>query len=63
MVLIDYESIEDIDGECQQLCKKAIIARLRGDDKLAEEWAQNYLRTREAMEEKIREESVGSWGE
>jgi anaphase-promoting complex subunit 5 len=29
-------------GECEQLMKKAIIAKLRGDEKLAEEWAQNH---------------------
>jgi anaphase-promoting complex subunit 5 len=31
-------------GQCEQLMKKAIIARLRGDEKLAEEWAQNHNR-------------------
>jgi anaphase-promoting complex subunit 5 len=31
-----------VDGECEQLMKKAIIAKLRGDEKLAEEWAQNH---------------------
>jgi anaphase-promoting complex subunit 5 len=31
-------------GECEQLMKKAIIATLRGDEKLAEEWAQNHNR-------------------
>lgn len=31
-----------LDGECEQLMKKAIIAKLRGDEKLAEEWAQNH---------------------
>jgi anaphase-promoting complex subunit 5 len=36
--------MEDIEGECEQLMKKAIIARLRGDEKLAEEWAQNHNR-------------------
>jgi anaphase-promoting complex subunit 5 len=29
-------------GECEQLMKKAIIAKLRGDEKLAEEWAQRH---------------------
>jgi anaphase-promoting complex subunit 5 len=33
-----------IDGECEQLMKKAIIAKLRGDEKLAEEWSQNHNR-------------------
>ena len=33
-----------LDGECEQLMKKAIIAKLRGDEKLAEEWAQNHNR-------------------
>lgn len=36
--------IESLDGECEQLMKKAIIAKLRGDEKLAEEWAQNHNR-------------------
>ncbi|KAF1934337.1 anaphase-promoting complex protein [Didymella exigua CBS 183.55] len=33
-----------LDGECEQLLKKAIIAKLRGDEKLAEEWSQNHNR-------------------
>lgn len=33
-----------LDGECEQLMKKAIIAKLRGDEKLAKEWAQNHNR-------------------
>lgn len=33
-----------LDGECEQLMKKAIIAKLRGDEKLAEEWGQNHNR-------------------
>lgn len=32
------------EGECEQLMKKAVIARLRGDEGLAEEWAQNHNR-------------------
>jgi anaphase-promoting complex subunit 5 len=31
-----------LDGECEQLMKKAIVAKLRGDEKLAEDWAQNH---------------------
>jgi anaphase-promoting complex subunit 5 len=39
-------------GECEQLMKKAIIAKLRGDEKLAEEWAQNHNRVwEEGMKE------------
>jgi anaphase-promoting complex subunit 5 len=33
-----------LNGECEQLMKKAIIAKLRGDEKLAEEWSQNHNR-------------------
>jgi anaphase-promoting complex subunit 5 len=33
-----------LSGECEQLMKKAIIAKLRGDEKLAEEWSQNHNR-------------------
>lgn len=33
-----------LDGECEQLMKKAILAKLRGDEKLAEEWSQNHNR-------------------
>lgn len=50
---LGYKRIEDIDGECEQLCKKAIIAKLRGDEGLAEEWAQNYVRTWRAGRERV----------
>ncbi|KAF2867178.1 anaphase-promoting complex subunit 5-domain-containing protein [Massariosphaeria phaeospora] len=43
-----FKKVEDITGECEQLMKKAVIARLRGDEKLAEEWAQNHNRVWEA---------------
>lgn len=39
-----YKKCGYLDGECEQLMKKAIIAKLRGDEKLAEEWAQNHNR-------------------
>ncbi|KAF1958731.1 hypothetical protein CC80DRAFT_468392 [Byssothecium circinans] len=39
-----FKRVEDLEGECEQLMKKAIIAKLRGDEKLAEEWAQNHNR-------------------
>jgi anaphase-promoting complex subunit 5 len=41
---IGFRKIEDIEGECEQLMKKAILAKLRGDEQLAEEWAQNHNR-------------------
>ncbi|KAF2205108.1 hypothetical protein GQ43DRAFT_67384 [Delitschia confertaspora ATCC 74209] len=53
-----YKRVEDIEGECEQLCKKAILAKLRGDEQLAEEWAQNYLATWNAARERIGEEVV-----
>jgi anaphase-promoting complex subunit 5 len=31
-----------LDGECEQLMKKAIVAKLRGDEKVAEEWAMRH---------------------
>ncbi|CAE7205465.1 hypothetical protein PTNB73_07123 [Pyrenophora teres f. teres] len=31
-----------VDGECEQLMKKAMIAKLRGDEKVAEEWAMRH---------------------
>jgi anaphase-promoting complex subunit 5 len=39
-----FKRSSSLEGECEQLMKKAIIAKLRGDEKLAEEWAQNYNR-------------------
>ena len=33
-----------LDGECEQLMKKAVIAKLRGDEQLAEEWAMRHNR-------------------
>ncbi|RAR15443.1 anaphase-promoting complex protein [Stemphylium lycopersici] len=31
-----------LDGECEQMMKRAIIAKLRGDEKVAEEWAMRH---------------------
>jgi anaphase-promoting complex subunit 5 len=42
-----------VEGECEQLAKKAIIAKLRGDEKLAQEWAQNHNRVWEEAKQKI----------
>lgn len=39
-----YKKSGYLAGECEQIMKKAIIAKLRGDEKLAEEWAQNHNR-------------------
>ncbi|KAH3986954.1 hypothetical protein HBH98_025910 [Parastagonospora nodorum] len=39
-----YKKTGYLAGECEQLMKKAVIAKLRGDEKLAEEWAQNHNR-------------------
>ncbi|KAF1966915.1 hypothetical protein BU23DRAFT_517061 [Bimuria novae-zelandiae CBS 107.79] len=39
-----FHKAEDVGAECEQLMKKAIIARLRGDEELAEEWAHNHNR-------------------
>lgn len=44
--------MEDISGECEMLSKRALIAKLRGDEKLAEDWAENYLRTYKAAMER-----------
>jgi hypothetical protein len=40
---LDYKQIEDIRGQCDTLSKKAVIARLRGNASLAEEWAGQYI--------------------
>lgn len=37
-----FHSVGHVDGESEQLFKKAVVAKLRGDEKLAEEWAQNH---------------------
>ncbi|KAF3004149.1 anaphase promoting complex subunit 5 [Curvularia kusanoi] len=39
-----FKKTSYLSGECEQLVKKAIIAKLRGDEKLAEEWSQNHNR-------------------
>ncbi|KAF2265310.1 hypothetical protein CC78DRAFT_493712 [Lojkania enalia] len=54
-----FKRVEDIDGECEQLMKKAVVAKLRGDEKLAEEWAQNHNRVWEEGRERIGETVVG----
>ncbi|CAG5177920.1 uncharacterized protein ALTATR162_LOCUS8444 [Alternaria atra] len=37
-----FKNAAYLDGECEQLMKKAIIAKLRGDEKVAEEWAMRH---------------------
>ncbi len=39
--------MEDVDGECEMLAKKAMIANFRGDAKLANDYAAAYLGIRE----------------
>lgn len=53
-----YSHIEDINGECEMLAKKALIARLRGDEKLAEDWAENYLKTYQSAKERMEDGDV-----
>lgn len=38
-----YEKLQDLRGQCEMLAKKAVIARLRGDTKLSEDWATKYM--------------------
>lgn len=38
-----YEKLQDLRGQCDLLAKKAVISRMRGDMKLAEDWASKYL--------------------
>lgn len=52
-----YKKTGYLDGECEQLMKKAIIAKLRGDEKLAEEWAQNHNRVWEEGMKRIEGET------
>ena len=37
-----FQKAAYLGGECEQLMKKAIIAKLRGDEKVAEEWAMRH---------------------
>ncbi|KAL1613064.1 APC5 protein [Paraconiothyrium brasiliense] len=53
-----FKKAEDVEGECDQLMKKAIIARLRGDEGLAEEWAHDHNRVWEHGMERIASNSV-----
>jgi anaphase-promoting complex subunit 5 len=41
--IVLYEKLQDLRGQCEMLAKKAIIARMRGDLKLSEDWATKYL--------------------
>ncbi|OAL57027.1 hypothetical protein IQ07DRAFT_582293 [Pyrenochaeta sp. DS3sAY3a] len=52
-----YKKTGYLNGECEQLMKKAIIAKLRGDEKLAEEWAQNHNRVWEEGMKRIEGET------
>ena len=48
-----FKRIEDIDGELSQIYKKSVIAGIRGDEGLAQDYAMNYWRTHRAAMEKI----------
>ncbi|KAL6712591.1 APC5 protein [Coniothyrium glycines] len=52
-----YKKVGHLAGECEQLMKKAILAKLRGDEKLAEEWAQNHNRVWEEGTRSIESEA------
>lgn len=54
----DFHKTEDVEGECEQLMKKAIIAKLRGDEDLAEEWAHNHNRVWESGVERVARNST-----
>lgn len=51
-----YHSIEDVRGECEMIAKKALIARLRGDVKLANECAERYLVVHSRTVERVGDE-------
>ena len=39
--------MEDVQGQCDVLAKRALIARLRGDSKLASDYAAAYMAVKE----------------
>ena len=53
-----FKKAEDVEGECEQLMKKAVIARLRGDEELAEEWAHDHNRVWAHGTERIASNSI-----
>jgi anaphase-promoting complex subunit 5 len=53
-----WKKAEDIEGECEQLMKRAIVAKARGDEKLAEEWSQNHNRVWEEGRRRIGEGEI-----
>lgn len=48
-----FKKSEYLEGECEQLMKKALMAKMRGDEKLAEEWAQNHNKVLKEATSKI----------
>jgi hypothetical protein len=46
LTMLDYKHIENLEGECEMLAKKALISRLRGDYELADDWAARYVNTK-----------------
>jgi anaphase-promoting complex subunit 5 len=40
---VDFRKIGDSNGECNMLAKKSLVARIRGDESLAEDWATKYV--------------------
>ncbi|KAF2839022.1 putative anaphase-promoting complex subunit Apc5 [Patellaria atrata CBS 101060] len=51
-----YTHLEDVEGQCECLMKKSIVARVRGDEGVSEDWAQRYLDTRRKAEEEFGED-------
>lgn len=59
-MLTVYHDIEDVRGECEMIAKKAIIARLHGDGKMATQCAERYLALhRRAVEGVVDGEDTG----
>lgn len=56
---LGFKRVENLDGECAQLMKKAVIAKLRGDEQLAEQWAQNHNRVWEEGTQRIIDSEEG----
>ena len=55
-----YKRIEDVAGQCDALFKKATIARLRGDEDLAEDWARRYCELYESHFSALDDEELGT---
>ncbi|KAF1811076.1 putative anaphase-promoting complex subunit Apc5 [Eremomyces bilateralis CBS 781.70] len=53
-----FSTVEDVQGQCETIYKQAMIARTRGDQGLADNWASRYVATTKHYEQLVMEDQT-----